>query len=82
MSFSDIKPTDWVAIIVKDPTGGADHINAIVSISDLNYATFRNIVYGEDERGMDIIEEIPTKDSSKLVKSNGVWHAINDPKII
>ena len=82
VSFSDIKPTDWVAIIVKDPTGGADHINAIVSISDLNYATFRNIVYGEDERGMDIIEEIPTKDSSKLVKSNGVWHAINDPKII
>lgn len=82
VSFSDVKPTDWVAIILKDPTGGADHINAIVSISDLNYATFRNIIYGEDERGTDIIEEIPTKDSGKLVKSNGIWHAINDPKVI
>lgn len=82
VSFSDIKPTDWVAIVLKDPTGGADHTNAIISISDLNYATFRNLIYGEDERGIDIIEEIPTEDSRKLVRSNGVWHAINDPKVI
>ena len=75
-----IKPTDWVAIVQNNASG--NHKNVKVQIKDLTYDMFKSIINGTDNRFSDIVDSIPTKGSIKLVKSSGIWHAINDPDVI
>lgn len=79
-TIPDVKPDDLVAIVQYDSLGNSK--NVIIKVEDLTYDFFQELIYGTNERFKDFLDDVPTEGSVKLVRSNGVWHAINDPKVI
>ena len=65
--------TDYVAIV-------RGHENVTITIELLKKAVLEGLV--NDEVFDILIDSVPTKDSRKLVRSNGIWHAINDANVI
>ena len=65
--------TDYVAIV-------RGHENVTITIELLKKAVLEGLV--NDDVFDLLIDAEPTKDSRKLVRSNGIWHAINDNDVI
>lgn len=67
--------TDYVAIVQN-----ATNKNVRITIELLKKAVLEGLV--NDDIFDLLIDAEPTKDSRKLVRSNGIWHAINDNDVI
>ena len=67
--------TDYVAIVQN-----ATNKNVRITIELLKKAVLEGLV--NDDVFDLLIDAEPTKDSRKLVRSNGIWHAINDNDVI
>ena len=70
---TSVKNNDYVAIVQGSK-------NVTITIELLKKAVLEGLV--NDEVFDILIDSVPTKDSRKLVRSNGIWHAINDAKVI
>lgn len=67
--------TDYIAIVQNDTNK-----NVTITIELLKKAVLEGLV--NDDVFDLLIDAEPTKDSRKLVRSNGIWHAINDNDVI
>ena len=70
-----VNNTDYVAIVQN-----ATNKNVRITIELLKKAVLEGLV--NDDVFDLLIDAEPTKDSRKLVRSNGIWHAINDNDVI
>ena len=70
--ITTIGDTDYVSIVQGSK-------NVTITMELLRQAIFQKII---DNDIINIIDSIPTEDSRKLVRSGGVYNAINNPKVI
>lgn len=71
-TIGDIEDTDYVSIVQGSK-------NVTITMELLRQAIFQKII---DSDIITIIDNTPTEDSRKLVRSGGVYDAINNPKVI
>lgn len=72
-TISTVDNTDYVAIVHNGRS-------VTITVELLKKAVLEGII--SDEEFNDLWDAIPTEDSQKMVRSDGIWHAINDNNVI